>query len=289
MRYKFLRFPEGKEKAVTFSYDDGVVSDLRLAEIFDKYNMKGTFNLPSTWISEEAAEGRLSKKDIEDKILGKGHEVAIHGAFHLAPGHVRTIDGIREFLQCRIDLENMFDRIIRGMAYPNSGITSMEDGQTYERIREYLTDMDIVYSRSLGGDNDGFRLPNDWLDWVPTAHHNNEKIFEYINKFLKIDTNSLYVNSRYPRLFYVWGHSYEFDNNDNWDRIESICEKLGGREDTWYATNMEIYEYVTAYRGLSFSADASRVYNPSIMSVWIYVEGDKTYKINPGETIKIKN
>lgn len=95
MRYKFLRFPEGREKAVTFSYDDGAVTDLRLAEIFDKHHMKCTFNLPSAWISEEAVEGRLSKKDIEEKILGKGHEVAIHGAFHLAPGHIRAIDGIR--------------------------------------------------------------------------------------------------------------------------------------------------------------------------------------------------
>ena len=37
-----------KKKAVTFSYDDGVPQDRRLAEIFDCYGMKGTFNFNST-------------------------------------------------------------------------------------------------------------------------------------------------------------------------------------------------------------------------------------------------
>ncbi len=37
----------GKRKAVTFSYDDGVTQDIRLIELFDKYNLKCTFNLNS--------------------------------------------------------------------------------------------------------------------------------------------------------------------------------------------------------------------------------------------------
>ena len=28
----------------------------------------------------------------------------------------------------------------------------------------------------------------------------------------------------YARLFYVWGHSYEFANNDNWEIIEEFCD-----------------------------------------------------------------
>ena len=40
MRSVFMRYPDGKAKAVTFSYDDGNVQDKRLAELFDKYGMK---------------------------------------------------------------------------------------------------------------------------------------------------------------------------------------------------------------------------------------------------------
>ena len=35
MRLYFLRFPEGKDKALTLSYDDGVVQDIRLIEIME--------------------------------------------------------------------------------------------------------------------------------------------------------------------------------------------------------------------------------------------------------------
>ena len=37
----------GKMKAVTFSYDDGVTQDIRLIELLNKYNLKATFNLNS--------------------------------------------------------------------------------------------------------------------------------------------------------------------------------------------------------------------------------------------------
>ena len=33
------------QKAVTFSYDDGIEQDRRLVEIFNRYGMKCTFNL----------------------------------------------------------------------------------------------------------------------------------------------------------------------------------------------------------------------------------------------------
>lgn len=43
----FMRFPEGRLKAVTLSYDDGMDQDIRLIEIMKKNGLKGTFNLNS--------------------------------------------------------------------------------------------------------------------------------------------------------------------------------------------------------------------------------------------------
>ena len=41
----FMRFPGGKKKALTLSYDDGVEQDIRLIDIMKKNGLKGTFNL----------------------------------------------------------------------------------------------------------------------------------------------------------------------------------------------------------------------------------------------------
>ncbi len=280
MKYRFLRYPEGKSKAVTFSYDDGARADLHLLEILDRYGMKCTLNLCSDIVKEGT---RLTKEEIEQHMLAKGHEIAVHGASHKANGQIRPLDGIREVLECRTELEQFFGRIIRGMAYPDTGIRRYAPGTDYPTIKQYLTDLEIAYARTLAGDNDEFLLPTDWHAWMPTAHHNNPAIFDYIKKFVELDVDKLYISGHYPRLFYIWGHSHEFEREGNWDRLEKICEELGGREDTWYATNMEIYEYVKAYEALVFSADNSLVYNPTLHTIWF--DMGQLYAVKPGETL----
>ena len=280
LQWRFLRFPGGKSKAVTFSYDDGVPQDNRLAELISSYNMKCTFN-----VCQPSDSSPFRNKENLCRILSMGHEIAVHGHFHQAEGIIRPIQGIREVLNSRLDLEAALGTIVRGMAYPNSGIRCFYNGTNYETIKNYLTELDIAYSRSLGGDNNRFELPQDWHNWIPTVHHNNPNTMDYIDEFLAIDTNNLYQLA--PRLFYIWGHSYEFDNNNNWDLIENICEKISGKEEIWYATNIEIHDYVEAYHSLRYSADESIVHNPTATDVW-FTAYQKVFLVKAGETIRIE-
>ncbi|GAE29581.1 polysaccharide deacetylase [Halalkalibacter hemicellulosilyticusJCM 9152] len=87
-------------------------------------------------------------------------------------------------------------------------------------------------------------------------------------------------------MLYVWGHSYEFDNDMNWDMIESFCKLVGGREDIWYATNMEIVDYLKAFRNLKFSADSQFALNPNALSVWLNVDGI-IYEVKGGEQVRL--
>ena len=80
----------------------------------------------------------------------------------------------------------------------------------------------------------------------------------------------------------VWGHSYEFDRNENWNLIEDFCSEIAGDETIWYATNIEIYDYVTALKRLEFSADNSLVKNPNAMPLWLSVNGAPV-KVLPGK------
>ena len=276
MRYFFLRFPGGKTKAVTLSYDDGCRDDIRMADTISKYGLKCTFNL--------TANPAMTKEEIQEHILDKGHEIAVHGAQHRAEGLQRPVAGIKDVLDCRLYLEKTFDRIVRGMAYPDSGITRFGNGTSYETVKQYLKDLGIVYSRTLAGDNNKFELPTDWHAWMPTAHHKNPQIMEYVKEFVELDIDGSYGARRYPRLFYLWGHSFEFERDQNWELLDEIAEALSGKEDTWYATNMEIYAYVEAYHALVFSADETKIYNPTLHAVWLNIDG-VTYTVKPGETI----
>lgn len=283
MKYRHLRFPDGKAKAVTFSYDDGKKSDLRLAEIFNKYGVKGTFNVVGSYIGNS---DRLSVEEMQEQFLYKGHEIACHGFEHTAPGMLRPFEGIQEYLYDRLAVEKALGRIIRGLAYPNSGITYIGNGANLDNIKGYLKDLGFMYARSLGGDNNRFRLPDDWFNWVPTMHHDNENSLAWAQEFADLPTSGGYFPRYTPRLLYIWGHSFEFENKGNWEHMEDILKIVANRDDIWYATNIEIREYVAAYDSLIFSADSKTVYNPTLVDVW-FEQPNGLFLIKSGETARI--
>lgn len=275
----FMRFPNNKIKAVTLSYDDGSCYDIKFSNIISSYGLKCTFNICSSFLDDKIDDWHILKNDIDENILSYGHEIAVHTANHKAPGIIDITDGIKEVLECRIKLERIFGRIVKGMAYPNSGILFFDNGACYKDVKNYLTGLGISYARSLGGDNDNFRLPEDWHNWIPTAHHANPELMKYIDEFVELDSQD-------PKLFYLWGHSHEFGLEDNWELLIDICNKISGKDDIWYATNIDIYNYVTAYRSLVFNVDKTMVYNPSAYTVWFRAD-DKDYSVKSGETVYI--
>lgn len=286
MYYRFIRFPGGKPKAATFSYDDATRHDIRMLEIMNKYGIKCTVNANNFIFDETKRASKLSPDEIREHVLAKGHELALHCASHKANGRLTAIQGIREVLDNRLAFEKEFGGIIRGMAYPDSGITRTSTYITKPEIKNYLKELDIAYARTLAGDNDKFLLPDDWHEWIPSAHHSNPAILDYVDKFVGLDVDSAYITGRYARLLYIWGHSYEFNSDNNWDLLEQICSRLSGKDDIWYATNMEIYNYVEAYNSLIFSADGYTAYNPTLVTVW-FATRNNLYKIAPGETVTI--
>ena len=67
--------------------------------------------------------------------------------------------------------------------------------------------------------------------------------------------------------------------------IEEFTEYMSGKEDSiWYATNIEIYEYIEDYNRLIWAVDGSIVKNPTNRTLWLQVN-NKTVSIAPGEQL----
>ncbi len=256
-----FKFPNFNDKFLTFSYDDGTIYDVRLAEIFKKYNLKGTFNV-NTELTEN--ENRLSMSKLRELYEKTGMEVAVHGAKHVHVANYPSPTLTREFIIDKQNLETEFKTVIRGMAYAYGSYSDV--------ALSILDNAGIKYGRTTNSTLN-FDIPDNFLLWNPTCHHANPKLFELLDEFLNKPVVKIGITL--PRLFYVWGHSYEFNNNNNWELIEEFCQKASGKTDVWYATNIEIYDYVTAYRNLSFSVDLKYVYNPSAIDVYVLVQGNK--------------
>ncbi len=275
-----MRFPEGRAKAVTLSYDDGVQQDARLLEIMKANGLKGTFNLNS---GIYAAEGTVyPQEQILSRVMtqaqttalftNSGMEVAVHGLRHPFLEQLAPEMCTYEVLQDRINLENQFGTVVRGLAYPF--------GTYDDQVVACLKSCGIAYARTVRSSG-AFEVPTDWLRLEPTCHHNDPRLMELARTFV----DKIIIHKSW--LFYLWGHSYEFDRDNNWHVIEEFAQYMGNRDDIWYATNLEIYDYVAAYKSLRFSADGRRVVNPTAYKLWVEVD-HKSYCLEPGEITVLK-
>lgn len=282
MQKAFMRFPEGRPKALTLSYDDGVEQDIRLMEILDKHGLKCTFNINGgVDIPEDKvyAPGtihrRMTKKRMIELYSNSGHEVAVHSYTHPFLEALPPVAVTQEIFEDRKTLENMFGHPIRGMAYPMGTFSDM--------VVDVLKVTGIAYARTTRVTRN-FNIPTDWLRLDATCKHTDPQLMSLAQNFVTKEV------SNHAQLFYLWGHSYEFEADDNWDVIERFAEYTGGKDDIWYATNIEIYDYIEAYNRLQWSADMTMVHNPSAISVWVKKapQGGEsvTVELKAGETYK---
>ena len=254
MKYIKFLFPDGKDKALTFSYDDAQIYDRRLVSIFNQYDMKATFHLNSGTLGQE---GFITADEVGE--LYANHEVACHAVTHPYFNQLSGAQTAAEIYEDRKALEAYCGKIVRGFSYPF--------GEYNERLIETARNLGIVYSRTVQ-DTMNFNLPSDFMLWHPTCHH-NKVTDEFMDDFLNPQ------GYRNLSLLYIWGHSFEFERQDNWDHISYVCDKLKGRKDVWYATNIEIYEYVTAMRSLVVSVEGNIMYNPTATDLYLLVGGKK--------------
>ena len=150
-----LFYPQWKDRAVTFSYDDGQIFDRRLVDIFNKYNLKATFHLNSGTLD---TEGFIKTQEL--KSLYQGHEIACHGVAHEYPTHLSQERLVQEFYQDRCSLERETGRIIRSFLFSMYGDTALsltgnrpgiciqQDSGVYRRFShsERLYEMDTILS-----------------------------------------------------------------------------------------------------------------------------------------------
>ncbi len=220
---------QGKKKAVTFSYDDGVEQDIRLIALMDKYHLKGTFNLNSGMAdsSNTFIKGDVTVHHLDfDKLaeVYKDHEVACHTLTH---PHLEQLTDEQMHHELRADkqnLERLFGRKIVGMAYPF--------GTYDERVMKIVREEGFLYARTVKK-TEGFGISSDLICLESTCHHNHPDLMGLIRRFLDLEADA-------PQLFYLWGHSYEFDELRNWDMIEEAMRLLSGHDDIFYGTNAQV-------------------------------------------------
>lgn len=234
--YEVKAMFNGKMKAVTFSYDDGVTQDQRLIRLFDKYGLKCTFNINSgllgragSLLREDVTVAHVKPRPCEIREIYKGHEIAVHTLTHPALSDLSDEDVVREVEEDRLALSELAGYEVVGMAYP--GGTQFMNEHIAELIR---TRTGVRYARTTTSTH-SFEPQKELLIFDPTVYHHAEwdKLFELGERFIAEKPET-------PKLYYIWGHAYEFDIHGDWERFEDFCRLISGHDDIFYGTNREV-------------------------------------------------
>lgn len=222
-------YPNNKYKAITFSFDDGTNQDIRLVKLFNKYNLKCTFNINSgisnhncKWVYNNVEIYRLEKDELIKAY--EGHEVASHSLTHHHLFDLSITQIEKEIKEDILNLNSWFsNQTIKGFAYPY--------GQVNQEIIKILKENGIKWARNAGHSN-SFNINEDLLNYTPTCHFLSKDLPMLINQFLTMDVDK-------KQVLCIWGHSNELDTNNCWEYFENILKELSNKEDIYYCTNSE--------------------------------------------------
>ncbi len=228
---------QGKMKAVTFSYDDGVVQDRRLIPLLNKYNLKATFNLNSGRFGEakmlQMGDKEMLWKKVEAeevKELYRGHEVAAHTINHKRLTEMTDEEVIYQVEEDRLRLSELVGYEVKGMAYPCGGVNN--DDRVAQLIKDHTG---VKYARTIKSSN-SMDLQDNIYRFNPTIYHLSfDQAFQFGQELIDAKPEK-------PMLLYLWGHGYEFDLEDAWEKFEQFCEFISGHDDIFYGTNKDVFD-----------------------------------------------
>jgi|TARA_Y100000310_G_scaffold270565_1_gene284494 peptidoglycan/xylan/chitin deacetylase (PgdA/CDA1 family) len=191
-----------------FSWDDGAVQDVRLAELLDKYGFKGTFYIPTNH--------GLTQDEI--KKIAIRHEIGGHTETH--PYDLKLLSGIdlkKQIGGNREYLKNLTGQYVEKFCYPR--------GRYDYRVIKYVKEAGFKSARTTKVLSTIF--PVNPFEQDTTIHcfqrneYNGQDWLEVALEFLakcKMRKGDL--------VYHVWGHSWELDKNDDWERLEILLKQI---------------------------------------------------------------
>lgn len=272
----YMRFPGGKPKCVTLGFDDGIMTDEQVVDTVTQSKLKATFYLIPGNFAADGKEGSGPSAYISASVAKKLYsneycEVASHTRTHKNLSELDEAGLNNEVLGSISDLKSIMGKDVTGFAYPNGNVAQVE----------WLRSHGVKYARTADSSGD-FLMPNDWLQWKPTAYFPTSG--NIAKKFFDKDT----ILITEPYLLFLWCHSYDFakgNSGASWGMLENFCSQVEDKSDEiWCATNGEVYNYSAAFDKLVVDKASDTIKNPTSTNLWIGYKS-KSYEVKAGATI----
>ena len=211
-------------KYFIFAIDDGTIYDKKVIAIFNKYNIRATFNLNSgledfVWYKDWLEVRRLKLND--NKNIYDGHEVASHSLTHPFLTSLSDEDVYREVKEDIDNLRNIFNRDIKTFSFPFDGYD--------ERTINIIKSLGITHI-ILPTIDDSFLYPADTYHIKVTSWNIDDALYKV----------NIFIDDNQAQVFIYLSHSYDYEYDNSYDKLEELCKIVTTQKDIRIITISEL-------------------------------------------------
>ena len=223
---------------VTTSWDDGTTTDLKLARLLNKYGIAGTF-----YICRKSSMPNLLQEE-EIVAIGKDYEIGAHTMNHSDLTKISLSQAEYEIGASKKYLENLLGKPISMFSYPY--------GKYNNALKQIVKSCGFIGARACNPR--GFKLASDPYQFPITLFASNDSplmalkicMKAHLWKFnLLLDWESRVkalfdLALRMGGVYHIYGHSADFDRNNEWGKLEDVLNYITNRKEVQYMTNGEV-------------------------------------------------
>jgi peptidoglycan/xylan/chitin deacetylase (PgdA/CDA1 family) len=212
-----------------------------------EHGLKATF-----YVAPENQE--FAKQDLlslpEIRGLSQDFEIGAHSMTHRRLPTISEQEAAREIIESKAVLEQVTGKEIKVFCYPGGAYTNLhvqlvkDAGYKYARtVAKFKFTVDDPYEAgtSLPARNRGFGL-NVWQTACFVK-------FQPIKVLRCLEWDAL-AKAMFDQvtegggIYHIWGHSWEIDENDDWERLEDVFRYVSANPKVSYVTNGELEAYL---------------------------------------------
>lgn len=228
---------------LTTSWDDGHRDDIRLARMLKEHGLKGTFYIcPQD--HEFAGRDLLTSQEIKD--ISRDFEIGAHTLTHPRLPMISEGQAEKEIFASKAVLEEITGEQVESFCYPYGSYTKAHvqlvknAGYRYARtVGRYKFELDNPYRARTSV----HAYDHGWFDlWQIScfARFRPVKALQYVGCWDALACAMFDRVIRRGGIYHLWGHSWEIDKHNGWDRLERVFRYISAHPQVKYVTNREL-------------------------------------------------
>jgi peptidoglycan-N-acetylglucosamine deacetylase len=230
-----------KTAVLTTSWDDGHKCDLRLARMLKEHGLGATFYV-APQNQEFAKQDLLNSEEI--RAISQDFEIGAHSMTHPRLPGISEQQAKREIVESKAVLEQVTGKEIKAFCYPGGAYTKLHvqlvksAGYRYARtVSRYAFTVDDPYEAGTS-----LHVYNHRFDLWQTARFAKFRPMKVL-RYLEWDALARAMFDQLIKkggVYHIWGHSWEIDEHNDWERLESVFRYISADPRVRYVTNGEL-------------------------------------------------